>query len=111
MAGGVRMKLLLAMAMGAALLLPAGAAVAGSPAECARYKRQIDHYEGMVERARNLDSELWEGRTQDHVDKLRALQRERCPEDIPLNTTLIAFERLLKLAAKAAVTYFTFGAF
>ncbi len=105
------MKLLLAIAMGAALLLPAGAAVAGSPAECARYKRQIDQYQGMVQRAEDLDNQMWQDRTQDHVDKLRALQRERCPEDVPVNTTLLAFEKMLKLAAKAAVTYFTFGAF
>ena len=50
------MKLLLAMAMGAALLLPAGAAVAGSPAECARYKRQIDHYEQGSSGVRSLGS-------------------------------------------------------
>ncbi len=105
------MKLLLAVAMGAALLLPAGAAVAGSPAECARYRRQIDHYQGMVQRAEDLENELWTARTQEHVGKLLAMQKERCPEDVPVNTTLLAFERMLKLAAKAAVTYFTFGAF
>ncbi len=105
------MKLLLAVAMGAALLLPAGAAVAGSPAECARYRRQIDHYQGMVRRAEDLDNELWQGRTQEHVDKLKVMQKTRCPEDVPVDTTRVAFERMLKLAAKAAVTYFTFGAF
>ncbi len=105
------MKLLLAIAMGAALLLPAGASVAGSPAECARYRRQIDHYQGMVRRAEDLDNELWTARTQEHVGKLLAMQKQRCPEDVPVNTTLLAFERMLKLAAKAAVTYFTFGAF
>ncbi len=105
------MKLLLAMAMSAALLLSAGVAVAGSPAECARYRRQIDHYQGMVERAEDLDNELWTARTRDHVGKLKAMQKQRCPEDVPVNTTLLAFERMLKLAAKAAVTYFTFGAF
>ncbi len=105
------MKHLLAIAMGAALLLSAGNAVAGSPAECARYKRQIDHYQGMVQRAEDLDNEMWQQRTGDHVAKLKALQKDRCPEDVPVDKTLIAFERMLKLAAKAAVTYFTMGAF
>ena len=105
------MKILLVIATGAALLLSAGAAVAGNPSECARYRRQINHYQGMAQRAQDLDNELWTVRTQEHVGKLLAMQKERCPEDVPVNTTLIAFERMLKLAAKAAVTYFTMGAF
>ncbi len=104
------MKILLVIAMGASLLL-AGAAVAGNPSECARYRRQINHYQGMAQRAQELDNELWTVRTQEHVGKLLAMQKERCPEDVPVNTTLLAFERMLKLAAKAAVTYFTMGAF
>ena len=105
------MKFLIAIAMGTAVLLSAGSAVAGSPAECARYRRQIDHYQGMVERAEDLDNELWTARTRDHVGKLKAMQKQRCPEDVPVDTTLLALEKIMKLAAKAAVTYFTFGAF
>jgi hypothetical protein len=87
---------------------------AGGPAECARLNRQIDHFEGMVERAKQLDNELWIERTQQHVDLLREKQEERCPDDAESNAAkeaFLAFMGLLKVAGQAALTYFTFGAF
>jgi hypothetical protein len=83
------------------------------PAECARLKRQIDHFDGMVERAKEQDNELWAARTQQHVDLLRKRQSGRCPNDAEDNAAmeaLIAFMGLLKVAGQAALTYFTFGA-
>ena len=41
---------------------------------------------------------------------LRAMQAARCPEALPVDTTAQAFQELLKIAAKGALTYFTFGA-
>src|SRR5262245_20788161 len=108
-------------AVAAALLLLPGASIAstelpqqmGSPAECARPQKQIAHFEGMVERAEDLDNELWTERTQQHVDLLRERQRERCPddaEDSAAKAALLAFMNLLKVAGQAALSYFTFGA-
>ena len=71
------MRLALAVAVTAALLLPC-IAVAG-PAECQRFNRQISHYQAMVERARELDNPMW--------------------------------EQVMRLASRAALAYFTFGAF
>ena len=109
-------------AAAAALLLLPGVSLAaaelprrqGSPAECARLHKQIAYFDGMVERAEALDNDLWAERTQQHVDLLRDHQRERCPddaEDSAAKAALLAFMNLLKVAGKAALTYFTFGAF
>ena len=103
------MKFTLMLAVGFVLLLPA-AAQAG-PAECARLRRQVDHYSGMVDRAEVLGNQMWAERTQQHVDLLRARQSQSCPEDVPVDKTGEAIAALMKLAGKAALTYFTFGAF
>ena len=109
-------------AAAAALLLLPGAALAatelpqkvGSPAECARLHKQIAHFEAMVERAEAQDSEIWVEYTERHVGLLRDRQRQRCPddaEDASAKEAFLAFVNLVKLAGKAALTYFTFGAF
>jgi hypothetical protein len=82
----------------------------GHPAECSRLRRQIDQYALMQKRAKALENELWQARLQNHLDLLHGVQAARCPADVPVDSTGEAFKQLLKLAAKAAVTYFTFGA-
>ncbi len=80
------------------------------PAECSRLRRRVDHFIGMEQRARTLGDEMWQGRVGHHIKMLRAMQAARCPNDLPVDTTAEAFKVLIQLAAKAAVTYFTFGA-
>jgi hypothetical protein len=118
------MRVWLAVAASALLLVPGAAAqtvrgpqasdsfqpIDAHPAECARLARQIDHFETMAARARQLGNALWFERTQNHVDLLKGMQAARCPGDLPVDTTGRAFKQLLRLAAKAAITYFTFGA-
>jgi len=82
----------------------------GHPAECARLRRQVDHFIGMQQRASALKDEMWNERLGNHVQALRAMQAARCPQDLPVDTTAQAFQELLKIAAKGAITYFTFGA-
>jgi hypothetical protein len=82
----------------------------GHPAECSRLRRQIDQFALMQKRAKALENELWQARLKDHLDLLHGVQAARCPSDVPVDTTGEAFKQLLKLAAKAAITYFTFGA-
>jgi hypothetical protein len=98
-----------ALALGLALLLPVTAS-AGT-VECRRLTSKSEHYSGMVERARDLDNEMWEERTQQHVDLLTARRAARCPEYADDDSTMRALAALLKLAGQAAVAYFTFGAF
>ena len=119
------MKVWLAVAAGALLLAPgiASAQVLGGngspdsfrpvnahPAECARLARQIDHFAMMAARAEALENELWSERMQDHLELLQGMQAARCPDDVPIDQAAEAFKFLVKLAAKAAITYFTFGA-
>ena len=119
------MKIWLAVAAGVLLLVPgiASADVLGNkekveafrsvnahPAECARLARQIDHYVMMAERAAALENELWFERMEDHLQLLQGMQAARCPDDVPIDQAAEAFKLLVKLAAKAAITYFTFGA-
>jgi hypothetical protein len=96
----------------AGLLLP-GVAVADSP-DCARLLRQIYHYEGMVDRADALDNEVWATKTQAHVDLLEDQLAVRCPQYSARDEEQEMkrqFANLMKIAAQAAVKFFTFGAY
>ena len=98
-------------ALAASLLAPLGANAAAGPAECARLRRQIDHFQWMENRAKTLNSELWTDRLEDHLALLRGHQLDRCPQDVPHDdSTAQAFMQLLRVAGAAALTYFTFGA-
>jgi hypothetical protein len=104
-------KWLAIAAFAAGLLAPLGAAAAAGPAECARLRRQIDHFQGMADRAEKLNSELWTDRLEGHLGLLRGRQLDRCPQDVPHDdSTAKAFMQLLRVAGEAALTYFTFGA-
>jgi len=84
---------------------------------CRRLTRQIDRYETVVDEARARGDDLWERNTRDHVRRLRNKHAERCPEYAQSMAAAIVAEsaremsRFFKTAAKAAVTYFTFGAY
>jgi hypothetical protein len=99
-------------ALAAVLLAPLGAfAAQAGPAECARLRRQIDHFSRMLDRAEQLETTLWTGRIGSHLGMLRERQVDRCPQDVPNDdSTAKALMQLLRVAGSAALTYFTFGA-
>ncbi len=80
------------------------------PAECAQLKRRIGHFKGMQQRAQILQHQQWNEKMGTQVSYLEGVQAARCPKDVAVDTTGRAINALLKLAAKAALTYFTFGA-
>ena len=84
--------------------------ISAHPAECSRLRRQIGQFTIMRDRAQRLGNELWTERMNAQVDTLRGIQAARCPRDVPVDTAAVAFAELLKLAARGAVAYFTFGA-
>ncbi len=93
------------------LLLPG--VVSADPPDCARLLRQINHYEGMVDRAEDLGNNYWASQTQNHVDLLEDRLAARCPNYTDRDERQEAAKqmaRLLKVAADAAVTFFTMGA-
>ena len=103
----------LLVAVGVAGCLLPGVVSADSP-DCARMLRQIYHYEGMVERADSMGNEVWAEKTQSHVDILEDRLAARCPnyssrdEEQEIKRQ---FATLMKVAAQAAVKFFTLGAY
>ena len=105
------MKRALALAGIAGLLLPAVAMA--DPPDCSRLMRQINHYEGMIQRAEALDKDDWADKTQAHVDMLDDRLASRCPSYSARDEEQEAKRQLailLKVAAQAAVKFFTMGA-
>ena len=104
-------KWLAVAAFAAGLLAPLGAQAVGGPAECARLRRQIAHFQGMTDRAEALGDAMWIERMGEHLALLKGRQADRCPNDVPTDdSTARAFMQLLRVAGEAALTYFTFGA-
>ncbi len=103
------MRIALAIVLGIAVLWPT-AASAGR-VQCDRLSHQIEHFSGMVERAREQNHPMWERKTQDHVNHLIVRRAAQCPEYREDQRAMRAFAELLRLGARAAMTYFTFGAF
>lgn len=62
----------------AALPAPAGARE-GHIRKCQRITRQLDHFEGQVELARERDNELWERSLVNHMGRLSARREKLCP--------------------------------
>ncbi len=104
------MKWLLITGALAVFLLPGVGAA--DPPDCARMLRQINHFEGMADRAEDLGNEMWATKTQAHVDLLEDRLAARCPNYTARDEQQeIARQmmRLMKVAADAAVTFFTMG--
>jgi hypothetical protein len=103
-------KWLAVAALAAGLFAPLAAQAAG-PAECSRLRRQIDHFQGMTDRAEKLGQPMWTERMSQHLARLKGRQKDRCPHDVPTDdSTAKALLQLLRVAGDAALTYFTFGA-
>jgi len=85
-------------------------AMSAHPAECAQLMRRISHFKNMQQRAQILEHQQWNQKMGTQVSYLEGVQAARCPKDVAVDTTGRAINALLMLAARAALTYFTFGA-
>lgn len=105
------MRLLATLVLGLVLLLPgpASSRPQGS-AECRYLTTQIDFFETRLERAEQLGNELWEERLGQHLDGLEKRREARCPGYSDSEAAWQALERLVQIAARGAVTFFTLGA-
>jgi len=106
------MKSALAFAAAIGLLLPGLAAA--DPSDCGRLMHRINHFEGMVDRAEALDRDDWAEKTQRHVDLLETQLANRCPAYSARDEQQEAARQLallMKVAATAAVKFFTLGAY
>ena len=106
------MKSVLAFAAAIGLFLPGAAAA--DPSDCGRLMHRIIHFEGMVDRAEELGKDDWAEKTQRHVDLLETRLDDRCPAYSARDEQQEAARQmalLLKVAANAAVKFFTLGAY
>lgn len=90
-------------------LLVSGAA--WSNPQCELYTRNIAHYEQTAARMEAADKDVWADKTREHIQTLERKREELCPEYSADAQAAQAFRDMLRFAGKAALTYFTFGAF
>jgi len=100
----------LATALLALGLLLAPAAARANP-QCELYTRNIAHYEQTEARMAAADKDVWAEKTREHIKTLERKREELCPEYSADAQAAQALRDMLRFAAKAAVTYFSFGAF
>ena len=96
--------------LGIALVLPAvaGARPQGS-AECRHLTTQIDFFALRLGRAQELDNQLWQDRLKTHLDQLIQERASKCEGYSDSDQAWEALDKLIQLAAKGAVTFFTLG--
>jgi hypothetical protein len=111
----MRRFVLLAVAL--SLVLPVAPAAAGEAApqgptfsrgECRRLTRQIARYADTADRARERGNAAWEENTIEHIGRLSERRARLCPEYRP-RPAGEQLAKMLKDAAKIAVTLFTMG--
>jgi hypothetical protein len=106
------MRHLVMLLLGIALLSPVGAtARPQGSSECRYLTSQIEFFETRIERANELRNDLWKNRLGHHLAGLKETRKDRCPGYDDSAVAAQAFQRLVELAAKGALTFFTMGAF
>jgi hypothetical protein len=78
-------------------------------AECKRIAKQIIHFEDVKAMAEQRNDVLWTAGTQAHITHLEGQWNERCYDGV--DPWQVAFNKLLKVAAEAAIRYFTWDGF
>ena len=107
------MRLALVAATCLALLVPAAALAtkARNPGTCVRIANQLVHYDAMRQRAAELENELWVERFEAHLSDLEDHFAAKCPEQAKEQKSIQQLAALLKTAGRAALTFFTLGAY
>jgi hypothetical protein len=105
------MRTLLTLAIVVALLAPGTITAAQSgKSRCQRLTRQMEQFEGTLALAKQRDDDMWADATKAHIAHLGARRARLCPEYRPPNRVaqwMRTFSELSRLAAKAAIKYFT----
>ena len=77
--------------------------------DCRRLAKQIIHFENVKAMAQERNDALWTAGTEAHITQLEGRWNERCYNGV--DPWQVAFNRLLKEAAEAAIRYFTWNGF
>src|SRR5215468_9666586 len=107
------MRLALVLAIGLVLLAPAGASAGPKSrnGRCDWIARQCGHADAMKQRAAQIDDELGVDKFEKRIHYLEDHFAEKCPEEAARQKDAQEWAALLRTAASAALTYFTFGAY
>ena len=89
----------------------------GNRFDCRRMTKQIDHYENVVlAMAKKRGNKAWEASMEAHLAKLKDRRADRCPKYNEERKLLVRaraqareIQRMVKMAGKAALQYFTGG--
>jgi hypothetical protein len=109
--GGLRLRLLRAVAFGLAVLwiaAPVLAANTGYRGECKRMTRQMARYERDAKWAQQRGDAMWRDASKDRVKQLSDRRDELCPH-LKKKNPLAQVADLVAAAAKAAAPYFIPG--
>lgn len=95
------------------------AADAESWKRCQTMTRQVEHFYGILDLAKERENELWEQATLKHIVHLEKRRLAQCPKFIARSQQIAAMVRhkqnveemkkLMEAAAKAAAKYYTGG--
>jgi len=79
--------------------------------DCRRLTRQIAHYAGVADMARERGDELWEEHTLAHIGRLTERRAKLCPQyaQKPKGEELRKMLAMLRDAAKIAARLYTWG--
>jgi hypothetical protein len=77
--------------------------------ECKKIAKQIIHFENDKAMADERENALWANATQAHLNRLENRWDDKCQNGV--DEWQVAFNYLLKTAAKVAIRYFTMGGF
>jgi hypothetical protein len=78
-------------------------------ARCRRIAKQLVHFANVKDMAEERDNALWAEATQSHIDRLEGEWWAKC--DDGEDEFAQAFSKALRVAARAALKYFTWGGF
>jgi hypothetical protein len=77
--------------------------------DCRRLAKQIIHFENVKAMAEERNDALWARGTQAHINHLEGQWNNLCYDGI--DEWQVAFNKLVKTAAEAAIRYFTWSGF
>ena len=77
--------------------------------ECRRIAKQIIHFENVKAMAEERNDGPWTAGTQAHIAQLEGRWNELCYNGV--DQWQVAFNKLVKVAAEAAIRYFTWSGF
>ena len=98
------------------LLVPLAASAGRNTGECRRMTKQIAHFEDVADLADARNDDLWENSTRSHIARLAERRERLCPDQYGPDRNFAAKSAavtmaFLKAAGKAALKFFTFGAY